>query len=268
MRDSETVILEELDRLSPVDELAAPDWGDAVRRAGLRRRLRRRALLAIPVAFLAVSLPAVALSSGLRSALGLGRPQPVVDHATLLVSAPVGNGFYAHAARAPSTTGGTCVFLTYNHTAGTPHSADWNRSGSSVCTTTARVSLRPSNERVPLAPGLSIGRRAKSGNPRNWVPPVVFGSVYSKLHATRVAVEWKGGSHELLLRNGWFLGGTPALYMPSFAEFPFVVVAYDAHGKAVARKKLESPSLLLLRAGGGWKEYAREYHAWQKQHRR
>jgi hypothetical protein len=97
------------------------------------------------------------------------------------------------------------------------------------------------------------------------VPPIVFGSVYSKLHATRIEIEWKGGSHELALRNGWFLGGTPALYMPSFAEFPFVVVAYDAHGKAVARKKLESPSLLLL--SGGWKEYARKYHAWQK-HRR
>jgi hypothetical protein len=266
MHDSETVILDELDRLSPSEEIGAPDWGDAIRRARRPHSARRRLLLALPVAFLAVALPAVAFSSGLRSALGLGnQPEPVLEHATMLVSAPVGNGYYAHAARAPSTTGGTCVFLTYNHTAGAPHGPGWNRSGGSSCTSTAKVSLSPANKRLPLAPGLSIARRLKSGDPRNWVPPVVFGSVYAKLHATRVAVEWKGGSHELVLRDGWFLGGTPALYMPSFAKFPFTVVAYDAHGKAVARKKLESPSLLML--NGGWKEYARKYHAWQK-HRR
>jgi hypothetical protein len=251
-----------------VGEIAAPDWHDTMRRAR-PHRAPRRALLALPVAFLVVALPAVALSSGLRSALGLGSvPKPVLEHATMLVSAPVGNGFYAHAARAPSTTGGTCVFLTYNHAAGLSHLPVWNqtRSGGSLCTSTTKVSLNPANAGLPLAPGLSISRRLKSGDPRNWVPPVVFGSVYTKLHASRVAIEWKGGSHELILRNGWFLGGTPALYMPSFAKFPFVVVAYDAGGKAVARKKLQSPSLLML--SGGWKEYARKYHVWEKQHRR
>jgi hypothetical protein len=155
--------------------------------------------------------------------------------------------------------------LIYNHTPGPLHGAGWNRSGSSSCTTTAKVNLNPTSKHLPLAPGLSIARRVKHGVLRNWVPPVVFGSVYSKLHATRIALEWNGGAHELVLRDGWFLGGTPALYLPSFAKFPFVVVAYDAHDNVVARKKLESPSLLLL--NGGWKEYARKYHAWQK-HRR
>jgi hypothetical protein len=247
MHDSETMILEELDRLSPLEEAPAPDWGDAVRRARPGRSARRRALLALPVAFLAVALPAVALSSGLRSALGLGNPpEPVLEHATMLVSAPVGNGFYAHAARAPSTTGGTCVFLTYNHTPGPLHGTGWNRSGSSSCTTTAQVSMNPTNERLPLAPGISIARRAKHGVLRNWVPPVVFGSVYSKLHATRIALEWNGGAHDLVLRGGWFLGGTPALYMPSPDKLPFNVVAYDRAGHTLAHKTLD-PKVLMLR---------------------
>jgi hypothetical protein len=62
MHDSETLILEELNRLSPAHEVGDPDWADAVRRAGPLRRSRRHALIALPAAFLAVALPAVALS--------------------------------------------------------------------------------------------------------------------------------------------------------------------------------------------------------------
>ena len=262
MRDSETVILEELDRLAPASELATADWNDALRRAEPRRRSRRRVLIALPVAVLAITLPAVALSAGLRSALGLGpRPTPVLRHSHLLVGAPVGNGFYAQAWRAPSTTGGNCLFLTHNRTRHRLRPVLWNGGGS--CSVHGGVYVNITTAQHPLAPGISIGRRAKHGVLRNWVPPIVFGSVYTKLHATRVAIEWKGGKHELALRNGWFIGGTPKLYMPSFDKFPFAVVAYDAAGKVVARKKLDSPSLLML---NGWKEYARKYHAWKRHH--
>ena len=69
----------------------------------------------------------------------------------------------------------------------------------------------------------------------------------------------------LALHDGWFVGGTPTLYVPPLRKFPFVVIAYDRAGHEVARKKLDSPSLLMLQHG--WKEFARKYHAWQKRKR-
>jgi hypothetical protein len=97
------------------------------------------------------------------------------------------------------------------------------------------------------------------------VPPIVHGSLARGLHARRVQVEWRGGFHRLQYRRGYFLGGTPRLYIPPFAAFPFFVVAYDAAGREVARKKLESPTLRLMR--GGWRQYAREYNPWKRRHR-
>jgi len=78
------------------------------------------------------------------------------------------------------------------------------------------------------------------------VPPIVFGAVYPKLHAARVVIEWNGGQHELALRGNWFLGGTPALYMPSPDKLPFNVVAYDRAGHTLAHKTLD-PKILSLR---------------------
>jgi len=108
----------------------------------------------------------------------------------------------------------------------------------------------------PLAVSFSIQRRLGVA-PRKWVPPVVAGSVYLGLHATRIAVVWRGGSHGLTLRNGWLVGGSRGFFIPPLRKFPFVVVAYDNAGHEVARKKLDSPSLLML--SHGWKEFARKY---------
>jgi hypothetical protein len=93
----------------------------------------------------------------------------------------------------------------------------------------------------------------------------VSGTIYAGLGAARVVIEWRGGSYKLALHDGYFLGGTPRLYLPPFREFPFYVVAYDSGGKEVARKKLDSPALLLM--NHGWKQYAREYLQWQQTHR-
>jgi hypothetical protein len=114
----------------------------------------------------------------------------------------------------------------------------------------------------PLIVGASIGRRLK-GDPANWVPPVVSGAVLPSLHAARIEVAWNGGSLRLALRDNYFLGGSPALYMPPFERFPFIVVAYDAVGRKVAEKRLESPSLLLM---NGWKEYTPAYKKWKRNH--
>jgi hypothetical protein len=83
----------------------------------------------------------------------------------------------------------------------------------------------------------------------------------------RLAVTWRGGGlRPLVLHDNHFLGGGAYLYTPPFSKFPFFVIAYDGQGREVARKKLESPSLRMM--SHGWKQYTREYHAWQRTHRR
>jgi hypothetical protein len=245
MHEAEVVLAAELEQLADGAPSHAPDWADAVRRSRPAKRTGRHALIALPLVFLAIVLPAVGLSVGLRSALGLGpRATPVLSRANLLVQAPVGNGFYAQAWRAPSTTGGTCLFLTHNRSWHRLRPVLWNGGGS--CSEHGGVKLNSTTAQLPLAPGISIARRAKHGVLRNWVPPIVFGSVYPKLHATRIVLEWNGGSHQFALRGDWFLGGTPALYMPSPDKLPFNVVAYDRAGHTLAHKTLD-PKVLMLR---------------------
>ncbi len=111
-----------------------------------------------------------------------------------------------------------------------------------------------------LVVGLSISRRLK-GDPAKWVPPIVSGAVLPSLKAARVAVVWTGGSLPLRLKENSFLGGSPLLYMPPFERFPLTVVAYDADGRRVAEKRLESPALRMM---NGWDEYSAAYKNWKR----
>ncbi len=79
-------------------------------------------------------------------------------------------------------------------------------------------------------------------------------------------LEWNGGSHDLTLRNGYFVGGGPFLYNPPFAHLPYYVVAYGGHGHEVARRKLESPTLYV--DINGWKEFTPKYLRWKQTHKR
>jgi hypothetical protein len=258
MYDNGTIIAAELERLAP-DDITMPDWADVLARARRDSRSSRKLAPVALAAALAIIVPAVALSSGMRGLLGLGHPSPVLRRAVPLVSARVGNGFYAHLWRSPSTTGGTCVFSTFDHASRERAVPRLWRGGGS-CSVRRRVNLSPTTPLKPLAVSVFIERRLDG--PRNWVPPVIAGSVDPSVHAARVAVRWLGGSHDLTLRNGWFVGGSRGLYLPPLRKFPFFVVAYDRSGREVARKKLDSPSLLLLQHG--WKEFARKYHAWKR----
>lgn len=234
---------------------ARPGWREIQQRS----RSRSRRLLLVAAAALVVAAPALALSSSVRNLVGLGHPEPVVDKATLLLSAPVGNGFWAHAWTAPSSTGGQCDFMTTDRSGATSSVTDVN--GSAACANgLSGERLTRARPEHPLNVGVSIGRRPK-GDPSNWVPPVVSGAVLSSLHAARIEVVWNGGSLRLALRDNYFLGGSPALYMPPFERFPFIVVAYDTAGRKVAEKRLESPSLLLM---NGWKEYTPAYKKWKR----
>lgn len=256
MHDAEPMIRMELDRLSPVADVGRADWANVLGRTASKRS--RGAGLLIAAAVVAIAVPTVALSAGVRGLLGFG-PRPVLSSAKAVVSAPAGNGFVAHSWRAAATSGGSCFFVTLDHRAAPVRPGVFN--GGGACSEHPHQRVDAPTAAAPMTFTLSVTRRLRDGNPANWTPPVVTGSVYGKLHATRVAIEWNGGSHALAFANGTFVGGTPELYMPPFGKFPFAVVAYDARGRVVARHKLDSPTLLLLR--GGWKEYAREYHAWQ-----
>ncbi len=269
MIDTETIIRTELDRLAPDDDQPWLEWADVVRRAHpdnrsattLRRPRWMVAVLGLLVA-IAVAAPAVAFSNGVRRLLNLNFSGPVPASEQVVLSAPIGNGFYAHLITAASTTGGRCELVADDHSATATLPAQGAGGG---CSLKGSKPVGLATKALPLVTGLSVGRRVRKGNPANWVPPIVSGNVYPDLHATRVEIAWRTGSHQLTLKNGYFLGGTPNLYMPPFQAFPFYVVAYNAQGHQVARRKLDSPSLLLL--PGGWKEYAREYHAWAKTHK-
>lgn len=249
-------VAELLDGYTPVPS-ARPGWQEIQKRS---RSRSRRVQFVVAVA-LVVAAPALALSSGVRNLVGIAYPEPVVEKATLLLSAPVGNGFWAHAWTAPSSTGGQCDFVTTDRTSSTRSISEV--SGADMCADDhSGQRLTRALRGRPLSVGLSIGRRLK-GDPAKWVPPVVSGAVLPSLKATRVEVVWNGGSLPLRLRDNYFLGGSPLLYMPSFERFPFIVYAYDAAGRKIAAQRLQSPSLLLM---NGWKEYTPAYKKWKRSH--
>ena len=140
MSDSEHILLAELERLAPSDISTEPDWGDVLRRANkhIGRRPRGAAPWKIVVALavaLAVAAPALAFTDGVRSLLGLGSTRPVPSTEQVLVSAPIGNGFYAHLVRSASTTGGRCLIVAADH-APTPALPITGGGGGSMCTVT------------------------------------------------------------------------------------------------------------------------------------
>src|SRR5437763_2014551 len=175
----ETLIAEELGRLAPAGESGLPDWRDVLARAGTKRRARRLAP-PLAIAAVAIAVPTVAFSSGVRGLLGLGHPAPVLGSAVALVSAPVGNHFYGHLWRSPSTTGGTCVFTSFDHVATEPRvPRDWRGGGPGSVKENFKVSAASAAQ--PLAVSVSIQRRL-GHRLGDWVPPVVAGSVYPRLH--------------------------------------------------------------------------------------
>jgi hypothetical protein len=181
-------------------------------------------VLLVAAALAAVAVPSVALSSGLRSLLGL-HPAPVVARARLLVSAPIGNGYWVHFLEGPSNEHGWCTFSIVDHSPALDRSEQMNGGGGcSVRGASAgrwfATKARPLVVSTDYAKGL---------------PVYVTGVVARPLHVHRLALVWPGGSHELVLRQWHFAGGTPALSW----GMQFEVVAYDAAHRVVASKKLE-----------------------------
>jgi hypothetical protein len=75
------------------------------------------------------------------------------------------------------------------------------------CSLRPQRALPPSfAARHPLRYGISVATRLKGGNPKNWVPPFVYGEILSKrLDVARVVVRWNGGTHRLVLHFRYFV---------------------------------------------------------------
>jgi hypothetical protein len=93
---------------------------------------------------------------------------------------------------------------------------------------------------VPFAINVSAGKRPlKPHGATEWVPPVIWGWLNPEFGGTRVEVRWTGGSKALAFANDYFIGAVEELYEPAAETVPFFLVAYDADGQEVARRKLD-----------------------------
>jgi hypothetical protein len=191
------------------------------------RRPRRRRLVAAAVAAVLVGLAAPALAfDGVRSFIGWGHG-PVLEEAQLLVSAPVADGTVARLWWSPSTSGGECLFETFGPPGDVERPAEMGAGGCTIG--------------VPPPEGASIihvGGAGKVHGAEEWVPPVVSGGLDADLGAARVEVRWTGGAKPLAFANDYFIGAVEELYEPAAQALPFFLVAYDADGQEVARRKL------------------------------
>jgi hypothetical protein len=180
----------------------------------------------VAVALVVSAVPALAFSDGVRSFLGL-EPQPVFEKSRLLVSAPVGDGGVAHLWSSPSRHGGECIFVTYSLPGKIERPSRITGGGSCAL---AQGSSGP-------ALMLSMGRYRTAPVGSGSVGPVLHGYLDSSLGATRVEIQWNGGSKELAYGNDYFLGVIPPLYRvvePKDIR-PVRVIAYDADGRVVRK---------------------------------
>lgn len=201
-------------------------------------RYRRPLVVAVAAVVL---LTASGFSSAVRSLLGLKPSRPIAAQATLLVTAPIGNGFVVHEWSSPSSSGGTCLYTSISAIRA-PAPPTMNGGGS--CSTSGGTGIVTSAQH-PIAASISLTRRPSGKFAPNWAPPIVAGEIWQGLHATRLRVEWEGGSFPLVVQGRYFAGGSPKLYQPSPAAFPFRIVAYDPAGHVVAQTRLPRPALLF-----------------------
>jgi hypothetical protein len=247
----EDLIRQELDLLSPPDDGAGVSWSEICRRAGTSiraasvqqqssRRTRRLVVFAVVILVAAaVTVPSLALSLELRDLLGLSdaHPEPVFSQARLLVEAPADRGEVARLYEAPASGGGTCWFVD-RAPAGSPvHTNDDD--GGGMC----QIG-QPATPAAAAPLSWSIGRQPKTpDNVRGWRAPILDGWVNPDLGATRIALEWNGGSLELPFANDHFLFVSESLHDPPESNFPYELVAYDAAGAEVARTRIVKSAL-------------------------
>jgi hypothetical protein len=243
----EDLIRTELGRLATPVADRTPKWNDVrarVPQAGRFPRAALRAALAVAVV-VAVVLPAVAFSSGVRSLLGFGSPRPRYEQARLTAAAPLPDGRVAHLWVSPSTTGGECLFVTFDPRRSTPHPS--RMFGGGGC------SLRPQTHAPLFDWSLSrgIGR----------TPTVLSGRIDPRLHPARVVLRWHGGFRDITSRGGYFIAADPVLKNPPFRSLPLDVVAFDKHGRQVSTSRI--PSAFLY---SNWKRDQPKLRVYRRAH--
>lgn len=222
-----------LDEHVPVPE-AVPDWSSIARRAAKRRA--RRSLILVVAIVLAVTVPALALSGSLRS--WLGTPSPTFEEATLLASTPIGDGRSIRVWRAPSSTGGECVFVSYERRDTDRRPSSWN---SAACSTAGPLPM--TNQ--PLEVGFSPHVRRTGEARRERTPPFVVGSVTPESGIVRLELRWRHGRIPLVLQGRFFVAVAEILDQPRFDALPIRVVSFDAGGTIVTQRQLSSQGLYV-----------------------
>jgi len=224
------------------------DWDDVLQRANAQTVTmhRRRLALVAAAVLLAIALPTLALSASVRGLFGLGRPpRPEYRQARLAVSAPIPGGRVARVWVAPSTTGGTCEFVTIDPAGRNRHPV--RMTGGGGCT------LGHARFHGQLSWSFSRGRRDT---------PIVHGRVGANLHAARVELRWHGGVQQLAYSGGYFVAASPALKDPPFRRLPYDIVVYNTDGRIAAQSRIPTSFLYL-----DWKRFQPRLHRFRIAHR-
>jgi hypothetical protein len=264
MVDTDLALQKILEHLSPEADAraATPDWGLVRARLSAQRgtRVHRwRFAFAAAVALVAICLPAIALSASVRGWLGFGS-QPVYKKARLVVSTRIPGNRVARVWVSPSTDGGECEivtvtpasFVVIDPTTGAmrPPAARTRDSGGYGCTV--------GSTRVPPSALTWMESPVPVGNP---TAALIHGHVGQTYKATRVRVVWNGGGAKLRLAGGYFIGVVATIRNPEFHLLPYTVVAYNARGHAVARRRIPTSFLYT-----DWKSVEPRLHRYRQEH--
>jgi hypothetical protein len=263
MVDTDLALQKILERLSPEAEAraATPDWRIVRARLSAPRGTRHhrwRLAFAAAAALAAICLPAIALSASVRGWLGL-RSQPVYEKARLVVWTPISGNRVARIWVAPSTDGGECEILTItpasfvviNPTTGAVHpaAASARGNGGYVCTVGTRV---PPDAFTWIESPVTVG---------NSTAALLQGHIGPTYKATHVGVTWNGGEAKLRLAGGYFVGVVATMRNPEFRRLPYTVIAYDAQGRVVARRRIPTSFLYT-----DWKRVEAPLHRYRQSH--
>jgi hypothetical protein len=248
MFDVEPLILDELQRLSPLDKRESGDWEAILTRAAPDSRARKTAIqIALAFAVIAaVVIPTLAFSATVRSLVGLGQPAPNYDQAHLRLEVALPQGYVARLWTAPSTQGGACMFTTYD-ASGAP-SRPKKMTGGGFCSGAGALAVP--RRRVFWSVGTALGGSY-----------VLSGVAGLALHVSQVTLRWHGGAQAIATRDGYFLASVPVVASPPFRLLPFDLVATNDNGRTVATYRIPTSFLYL-----DWKHIEPKLRAYRQAH--
>jgi hypothetical protein len=264
MVDSDLALQSVLEHLSPEAEAraATPDWATVLGELSAPRRKRDhrwRFAFAAAATLVAICLPAIALSASVRGWLGFGS-QPVYKKARLVVSTSIAGNRVARLWVSPSTDGGECEIITItaasfvviDPTTGAmrPVAARTRDSGGYGCTV--------GSTRVVRTAFTWMFSPIPVGNPQS---ALIHGHIGQSHKAVRVDVRWNGGNEKLRTVDGYFIGVVGTIRNPVFRRLPYTVVAYNAQGHAVARRRIPTSFLYT-----DWKTVEPRLHQYRQEH--